>query len=178
MATFSRPESTFCAVEYCANLSELPADISAFALRMARPMSQARPVIRQVAAPPFVAFTLIFTDFGVPKVIGGNYNMLAADIYKQVIDQQDFHMGAVVSVVLLIPDIITFTVDRIVQRKQVALLSARAVPYVPKPSKSRDIILFVFCLFVAALILAMVGMAQYAALKTFWPYNITLTLAN
>ena len=28
----------------------------------------------------FVVFTLIFTDFGVPKVIGGNFNMLAADI--------------------------------------------------------------------------------------------------
>ena len=126
----------------------------------------------------FVAFTLIFTDFGVPKVIGGNYNMLATDIYKQVIGQQNFQMGAVVSVILLVPAIIAFTVDRIVQRKQVALLSARAVPYVPKPSKSRDTILFVFCLLVAAVILAMVGMAQYAALIKFWPYNLSLTLDN
>ena len=51
----------------------------------------------------FVAFTLIFTDFGVPKVIGGNFNMLATDVYKQVIGQQNFRMGAVISVVLLIP---------------------------------------------------------------------------
>jgi len=126
----------------------------------------------------FVAFTLIFTDFGVPKVIGGNYNMLATDIYKQVIGQQNFQMGAVVSVVLLIPAIIAFTVDRIVQRKQVALLSAQAVPYIPKPSKTRDVVLFLFCMFVAALILAMVGMAQYAALIKFWPYNLELTLDN
>ena len=33
----------------------------------------------------FVVFTLVFTDFGIPKVIGGNYNMLATDVYKQVI---------------------------------------------------------------------------------------------
>jgi iron(III) transport system permease protein len=77
----------------------------------------------------FVVFTLIFTDFGVPKVIGGNFNMLAVDIYKQVIGQQNFQMGAVVSIILLIPAVIAFSVDRVVQKKQVALLSARAVPY-------------------------------------------------
>jgi len=126
----------------------------------------------------FVAFTLIFTDFGVPKVIGGNYNVLATDIYKQVIGQQNFQMGAVVSVILLIPAVIAFAVDRAVQRKQVALLSARAVPYQPKPEKKRDTVLFLFCLAVAACIIAMVGMAQYAALVTFWPYNLTLSLNN
>ena len=75
----------------------------------------------------FVAFTLIFTDFGVPKVIGGGYNVMATDIYKQVIGQQNFQMGAVVSVILLVPAIIAFAVDRFVQKKQVALLSARGM---------------------------------------------------
>jgi len=126
----------------------------------------------------FVIFTLVFTDFGVPKVIGGNYNMLATDIYKQVIGQQNFQMGAVVSVILLFPAVIAFTVDRIVQRKQVALLSSRAVPYQPKPSNGRDYTMFVFCLVVAIFIIAMLGMAQYAALVKFWPYNLTLALDN
>ena len=83
----------------------------------------------------FVVFTLIFTDFGVPKVIGANFNMLATDIYKQVIGQQNFQMGAVVSIILLVPAVVAFSVDRIVQRKQVALLSSRAVPYEPKPDR-------------------------------------------
>lgn len=126
----------------------------------------------------FVVFTLIFTDFGVPKVIGGNFNMLATDIYKQVIGQQNFQMGAVVSIILLIPAVIAFTVDRIVQKKQVALLSSRAVPYEPKPDRRRDMALFAFCSFVALLILCMIGMAQYAALIKFWPYNLELTLGN
>ena len=126
----------------------------------------------------FVAFTLIFTDFGVPKVIGGNFNMLATDIYKQVIGQQNFQMGAVVSVILLVPAVVAFTVDRIVQKKQVALLSSRAVPYQPTPSPRRDWVMFAFCSLVALLILAMIGMAQYAALIKFWPYNLTLTFGN
>ena len=126
----------------------------------------------------FVVFTLIFTDFGVPKVIGGNFNMLATDIYKQVIGQQNFQMGAVVSIILLIPAVIAFAVDRIVQRKQVALLSSQAVPYEPKPDRRRDMAMLAFCSFVALLILCMIGMAQYAALITFWPYNLELTLGN
>ncbi len=126
----------------------------------------------------FVVFTLIFTDFGVPKVIGGNFNMLATDIYKQVIGQQNFQMGAVVSIILLVPAVVAFSVDRIVQRKQVALLSSRAVPYEPKPDRRRDMAMLAFCSFVALLILCMIGMAQYAALITFWPYNLELTLGN
>ena len=126
----------------------------------------------------FVVFTLIFTDFGVPKVIGGNFNMLATDIYKQVIGQQNFQMGAVVSIILLVPAVVAFAVDRIVQRKQVALLSSQAVPYEPKPDRRRDMAMLAFCSFVALLILCMIGMAQYAALITFWPYNLELTLGN
>jgi len=126
----------------------------------------------------FVVFTLIFTDFGVPKVIGANFNMLATDIYKQVIGQQNFQMGAVVSIILLLPAVVAFSVDRIVQRKQVALLSSRAVPYEPKPDRHRDLAMLAFCSFIALLILCMIGMAQYAALITFWPYNLELTLGN
>jgi len=126
----------------------------------------------------FVVFTLIFTDFGVPKVIGGNFNMLATDIYKQVIGQQNFQMGAVVSIILLIPAVIAFSVDRIVQRKQVALLSARAVPFEPKPNRALDMSMLAFCSVVALLIICMIGMAQFAALIKFWPYNLELTLDN
>ena len=69
----------------------------------------------------FVVFNLVITDFGLPKVIGGQFNVLAVDIYKQVIGQQNFEMGAVVSVVLVIPAMLAFAIDRLVQSKQVAL---------------------------------------------------------
>ena len=126
----------------------------------------------------FVVFTLVITDFGVPKVIGGRYNVLATDVYKQVIGQQNFEMGAVVSLVLLLPALVAFIADRWVQRKQVALLSARAVPYQPKSEPLRDGLLFIFCTIVAVTLLAMIAMAAYASFVTFWPYNLTLSLKN
>ncbi len=126
----------------------------------------------------FVVFNLVITDFGVPKVIGGQFNVLAVDIYKQVIGQQNFQMGAVVSVVLLIPALVAFTVDRIVQKKQVALLSARAVPYLPKPSPRFDRAMFAYCCLIAFFILGVLAVCQYAALIKFWPYNLSLSLGN
>nr|NIV49875.1 putative 2-aminoethylphosphonate ABC transporter permease subunit [Gammaproteobacteria bacterium] len=126
----------------------------------------------------FVVFILVFTDFGVPKVIGGNFNVLATDIYKEVVGQQNFEMGAVVCMVLLIPAVVAFGIDRFVTRKQVALLSARAVPYEPKPSRWLDRAMLIYCLIITALILAVIGMAQFAALVKLWPYNLELTLEH
>ena len=126
----------------------------------------------------FVVFTLTITDFGVPKVIGGQYNVLAVDIYKQVVGQQNFEMGAVVSIVLLIPAVLAFVVDRFATRRQVALLSSRAVPYTPKPNARLDRTMFVYCAAVSAMILGILAMCQYAALVTFWPYNLDFTLRH
>ncbi len=126
----------------------------------------------------FVVFTLVITDFGIPKIIGGRFNVLAVDIYKQVIGQQNFEMGAVVSVVLLIPAVVAFVVDRIVQRKQVAALTPGAVPYAPKHNRVFDNLMTVYCAAIAFIILAIVCMAIYASLVTFWPYNLTLGFAN
>ncbi|NRP21213.1 Putrescine transport system permease protein PotH [Ensifer adhaerens] len=131
-----------------------------------------------IVSAAFVVFTLVITDFGLPKVIGGQYGMLAVDIYKQVIGQQNFEMGAVVSVILLVPAILAFAVDRHMQKRQVALLSARAVPYVPKPNVRMDGICLAFACLVSFFILGMIAMCQIAAVVKFWPYDLTLTAKN
>lgn len=125
-----------------------------------------------------VVFNLVITDFGLPKVIGGSYNVLAVDIYKQVIGQQNFQMGAVVSVVLLLPAVLAFMIDRHVQKTQVSGLSARSVVFEPKPSKTADRAWLAYCSFVALFIVSILVVCQFAALVTYWPYNLSFTLAN
>ena len=122
----------------------------------------------------FVVFTLVVTDFGIPKVIGGNYNVLATDVYKQVVGRNDFQMGAVVGMILLLPALLAFAVDRLVQRKQVALLSARAVPYTAKKSPGFDFAVLAFCAVVSLAILSMFAMAACASFVKLWPYNLEL----
>ena len=126
----------------------------------------------------FVIFTLVITDFGIAKVIGGRLNVLATDVYKQVIGQQNFAMGAVVGMILLAPALLSFFADRVVQRRQMAVLSARAVPLVPKPEPARDWALFAYCVVVAGLLTGILGVAVWASFIKFWPYNLSLTLNN
>ena len=126
----------------------------------------------------FVVFILVFTDFGVPKVIGGNYNVLATDIYREVVGMQNFQMGAVISIVLLIPALFAFALDQYSRKRQASQLTSRAVVYVPKPHKVRDNICLVYCILITLLVFAMLGMAQFGALVKFWPYNLSLTLKH
>ena len=123
-----------------------------------------------------VVFTYALSDFGIPKVIGGNFNMLATDIFKLVIGQQDFAKGAVVAIILLVPVAVTYVVDAYVQKRQSALLSARSVPYVPRPSRGFDAAMFGFCTLLGVLMLAVLGMAIYASFVKLWPYNFSLSL--
>ena len=126
----------------------------------------------------FVIFTQVFTDFGVPKVIGGNYNVLATDIYKEVVGMQNFQMGAVISMVLLVPAMIAFFIDRYSRKKQISLLTARSVVFKPKKHFKVDMIMLGFCSALALIIISMIGMAQFGAIVKYWPYNLNFTLKN
>jgi len=123
-----------------------------------------------------VVFTYAISDFGVPKVIGGSFNVMATDIFKLVIGQQDFAKGAVVGIMLLVPVFITYIVDLLVQRRQMAQLTSRSVPYSPKRARGFDAAMAAFCWLIAALMLAVLGMAVWASFVKLWPYDLSLSL--
>lgn len=126
----------------------------------------------------FVTFTYSFTDFGAPSVVGGNYNVLATDVYKQVIGQQNFNMGAVLGIVMLLPTIVSFIADRLTSRKQQSAISSRSVPYQIRPDKRADTAALIYCIVIAAFLIGFFGISLFGSLITFWPYNLTLTLDN
>lgn len=125
-----------------------------------------------------VVFVLVITDFGVPKVIGGNTQVLATDIYKQVIGQQQLQMGAVVALLLLLPAGLAFWVEQRLRARQSAALSVRAVPYRPSPCKPLDRALLLYCGLIAGALVLVMGVALFASLATYWPYKLQPTLAN
>lgn len=125
-----------------------------------------------------VVFVLVVTDFGVPKVIGGNTQMLATDIYKQVIGQQNLSMGAVVAMLLLVPAGLAFAAERHLRAKQAATMAVRAVLLVPQPHAPLDRALLVYCSLIALALLAVMGTAMLASLVSFWPYNLSLSFKH
>jgi iron(III) transport system permease protein len=125
-----------------------------------------------------VVFSYTVSDFGIPKIIGGNFSVLALDIFKQVIGQQNFNKGAVVSLVLLIPVLVAFVVDWIMQGRQQVQFSSRAVPYAPKRKTGFDALMFCYCLIVCLLLLAILGMAIYTSFIKLWPYDKSFSLRH
>jgi iron(III) transport system permease protein len=126
----------------------------------------------------FVVFTLVITDFGAPKAIGGKFSVMATEIYNQVSGQQNFTMGATVSVVLLIPAVLAFLVDRVVQRRRYALVTSSSQPLIPRPRPAADWGSFAYCALVAGAIAGMYLAIVVYSLVTRWPYNFTPTLRH
>jgi iron(III) transport system permease protein len=126
----------------------------------------------------FVVFTLVITDFGVPKVVGGKFSVMATEIYNQVIGQQNFTMGATVSVVLLAPAVLACAIDRIVQRRQYALVSSSARPLGPGRGRLAPALLFVYCGLIAAGIVGIYLVIVASSVVSRWPYNLALTLKH
>ena len=126
----------------------------------------------------FVCFTLAFTDFGAPKVVGGSYNVLATDIYKQVAGQFNMNMGAVVGTLLLIPAIISFAVDRITSRKESGAISSKASALRIKDSTPRDVVFYVICGGVTLCLFIMVAVLFMGAFTKYYPYEMGFTLEH
>ncbi|MDR2609866.1 MAG: putative 2-aminoethylphosphonate ABC transporter permease subunit [Clostridiales Family XIII bacterium] len=126
----------------------------------------------------FVCFTLAFTDFGAPKVIGGSYNVLATDIYKQVAGQFNMNMGAVVGTLLLLPAVISFVADRIVSSKNSSTVNAKATPLIIKKSRARDTFFFAFCALITLFFLFMIASLAVGAFTEYYPYKMGFTWKN
>jgi iron(III) transport system permease protein len=126
----------------------------------------------------FVCFTLAFTDFGAPKVLGGGYNVLATDIYKQIAGQFNMNMGAVVGTLLLLPAVLSFAAGRIADNRNASTINARATRLVIRKSALRDGLFFAFCASVSACFLFLIAALFVGALTEYYPYNMALTFRH
>ncbi|MFV5364312.1 putative 2-aminoethylphosphonate ABC transporter permease subunit [Acinetobacter oleivorans] len=125
-----------------------------------------------------VAFIYILTDFGIPKVIGGSFNMMALDVYKQIIGQQNMSMGAVISILLLLPAVFVFIFDRIRSKRHARFQAFQAKPYIATSNKKLEVVLSLFCGLVSGAILLIIFTAVLASFIQSWPYDLSLTLAH
>ena len=123
-----------------------------------------------------VVFSLTIADVGAPKVVGGDFEVLALDVYRAVVGRQDFQAGAVAALFLLVPSLLAVAVERLAARRQAALVSARATPYRPPRDRVRDTGLGIGSALVGAAIAGLLGVCQWAALVRRWPYDLSLSL--
>ncbi|MBM7062425.1 putative 2-aminoethylphosphonate ABC transporter permease subunit [Pseudomonas sp. UL073] len=135
------------------------------------------PATRQaVFAAGCLVFTLCITDFGVPVVVGGDYQVLALEAYKAVVGQQQFGRGAQIGMLLLLPALLSFAVDSWLRRRQRDAMSGRAQVFHPAPDRRRDAAYLLLVGLLCGVLLLVFGMAIYSSLVKFWPYNLSLSL--
>ncbi|WP_291259003.1 putative 2-aminoethylphosphonate ABC transporter permease subunit [Fusobacterium sp.] len=125
----------------------------------------------------FSGFTLSFTDFGAPKVVGGNYNVLATDIFKQVIGQQNFSMGSTVGILLIIPALIAFICDLFL-KSRTSKLDNKATRYIIKENRCRDRFFYIFTYFFSFIIICFFLIIFVASFVKAWPYDMSLSLKS
>jgi iron(III) transport system permease protein len=126
----------------------------------------------------FVVFTIVITDFGNPMVIGGDYGVLATEIYNQVSGQANFSLGAVIGMILLFPAAVAVIIERQVSRRQSAAITEGSVPLTVKPSRRFDAVMLACVVLICIAILVIIGIVVFASFVKLWPYNMTLTFGN
>ncbi len=124
-----------------------------------------------------VSFILAITDFGIPKVLGGDCSMLATELYMQIIGLQDLAMGSAIGVMLLIPSILAFALDVWLTPSPAG--QARAGRYQkPDPAFGRDIAASLFAWGVVAVPVVIILTAVAGSFIAFWPYDLSFTTAS
>jgi len=126
----------------------------------------------------FVVFTIVITDFGNPMVIGGDYSVLATEIYNQVSGQANLAMGAVIGVVLLIPAALAVLAERWLVGNAQATIGAQARPLELVPSAWRDRAALAYCGVVGGMVVLVVAVVVVASFVTLWPYNMHMSLRH
>lgn len=131
-----------------------------------------------LAAAIFVCFTLVITDFGNPMVIGGDYIVLASEVYNQVIGQANFEMGTVIGMVLLVPAAIAAIVEKRVSARQFSLINEHSKPLIPQKDRLRDALLLGVVLLISMAILSIALVVVFASFVHLWPYRMTFSLRH
>ena len=125
-----------------------------------------------------LVFTVTITDFGNAMVLGGDYSVLATEIYKQVSGQMNFGLGAVIAMVLLVPAALASIIGHLLSRRQSAAVTDRAQLREPQHLAGAAWLLYAAALMIALAMLATFGTVLLASLVKLWPYNFSLTLKH
>jgi iron(III) transport system permease protein len=124
----------------------------------------------------FAVLTMIITDYGVPLMIGGQYNTLPVMMYRDVIGQTDFGKGAVIGLVLLVPAVVAFLIDLLNRDK--GNLSFIIQPFRMVKSYLRDGASYVLCVVVCVVVLLPIGAFLMLSIVEHYPIDMTLTMHN
>ena len=124
----------------------------------------------------FATFTLIFTDYGVPLVVGGKVMTLSLYMYREVVGLLDFSKGAIIGILLLIPAIAAFVID--LRNEENANTSTVTRQYVVTQNRKRDVAAYVICCFTVVVIGLPIAAFAFLSVVKQYPIDLSFSLDN
>ena len=115
-----------------------------------------------------LCFNLTITDFGNPIVIGGDYNVLATEIYTQVEGMQRFDLGATISVILLVPAVLAFVLNNYFTKRNYALISGAARPFLKPSTKTQRAIFSTITIIIISSIIIIFWAILWTSIVDVW----------
>ena len=136
-----------------------------------------RPLLGTLAGAFIQAFFLCFTDFGIPASVGGDYEVIATVLYNEMLGGvPDFNRGAVISVVMLLPSIVSILLLRFLERYNIRYDRTSDADLRRNPG--RDTAWGLSGTVLAILILCMFVVIFVVPLVERWPYQTGFTLEH
>ena len=136
-----------------------------------------RPLLGTLAGAFIQSFFLCFTDFGIPASVGGDYDVIATVLYNEMLGGvPDFNRGAVISVVMLLPSIVSILLLRFLERYNIRYDRISNADLRRNPG--RDTAWGLSGTVVSILMLSMFVVIFVVPLVERWPYQTGFTLEH
>ncbi|MEK4355802.1 iron ABC transporter permease [Paenibacillus sp. FSL M7-1455] len=142
-----------------------------------------RTITFKLALPGVInAFLLVaincFADFGNPKLIGGNYSLLAVEIYGEIINNEP-GLASVMGIILVIPALLVFWLqNKVLSKGSYSTVTGKPVSGLKQitTSRSTDVLLFIFNALISVFIISMFAITVLFAFTKNFGRDNTFTL--
>ena len=136
-----------------------------------------RPLLGTLAGAFIQSFFLCFTDFGIPASVGGDYDVIATVLYNEMLGGvPDFNRGSVISVVMLLPSIVSILLLRFLERYNIRYDRISDADLRRNPG--RDTAWGLSGAVVSVLMLSLFVVIFVVPLVERWPYQTGFTLEH
>ncbi len=135
------------------------------------------PMIPTLAASFIQSFFLSFTDFGIPASVGGEYDVVATLLFQKMLGSvPDFHQGALIAVMMLLPSIFSIFILHYLERFQIKYNKSTVIE-LPK-NKCRDYLCFTISVCISMFILSIFAVIFLLPFMNAWPYACSFTISH
>jgi iron(III) transport system permease protein len=136
-----------------------------------------RPMLGTIGGAFILTFILSFTDFGIPASVGGNYTVIATELYQAMLGSiVHFERGAVISVLMLVPAVLGVALLTILERFNFHYKQGGRSDLVKH--RLRDTLFTIYSIVCVTIVFIIFATMFIVPFTKGYPYNFSFTLEH